>query len=513
MNQTLSPFTKPKRDTVHGGSVPRQKYRGENRLRGVAARLVRSRRQIPVILFLVTALPIGLLSYAVYQTQRASQAVADVNWAGSLRDRSLWLYSATTGGASSAQWRPMREKMGAIREDLRTRYPSEVAQTDREWIRFTGQLEATGKVDWDEAGRMKDTADGLAYALQAEQENHNRYVGLLFAMGILSLAVSLPWGLSMFHHLQDAEREAKQQTGQMNAVSERFAALFNGVPVACFAFDGYGRVQDWNRACEALYGLPAKAVLNQPVWNVTVQNHQQVEAEAKMRGVCEQGQAFQNVEWDIVRPDGQKRVVLFSAFPLLAHDQNVSGNGGIGAGIDITSSKENLAELMRRTDELKQSNRELQDFAFVASHDLKEPLRKIQTFGGILQHKAKGELSQANAEYLERILGAARRMQSLIDDILTLARVTMKGKPFEAVPLAELARGVVADMEVSIEANKGSVLVGEMPVVLAADPSQIRQLFQNLISNALKFHKPNVPPSSRCAALWKRLQPANLSFT
>lgn len=488
VNSSQPAFRSP-RSSSGGGAPAVFQRRG---LRDGVSRLLRSRKQIPVLLFVITLLPVGLLGYAVYQTQLASQAVRDINWAGSLRYRSLWLYGATTGGANPQNWRPMRDQMDAIRKGLRTRYPDEVAQTDAEWGRFTDELEKTGNVGWDEAARMKDAGDGLAYVLQTQQENHNRYVFLLFAMGILSLTVSLPWGISLFRQLQKAEQEAVRQSVQMTEASERFAALFHNMPVACFAFDAGGRVQDWNRACESLYGLPAQRAIGQPVWGVTVQPAQRAEAEAKMRGVCEKGQAFENVEWDYLRPDGHGRVILFSAFPLSSQRTGEAG-GGIGAAVDITATKENMAQLTRRTEELKQSNNELQEFAFVASHDLKEPLRKIQTFGGILQRKAENELSTENAEYLERILKSARRMQALIDDILALARVTMKGNPFETVPMTELVTSIVADMEVNIEASGGRVAVENLPPVVG-DPSQMRQLFQNLLANALKFHKPDIAP-------------------
>jgi PAS domain S-box-containing protein len=151
------------------------------------------------------------------------------------------------------------------------------------------------------------------------------------------------------------------------------------------------------------------------------------------------------------------------------------------------------AELKMFAAKLETSNRELQDFASVASHDLQEPLRKIQAFGDRLKTKHGDALGDGGRDYLERMQNAASRMQTLINDLLTFSRVTTKAQPFVAVDLAEVVEGVVSDLEARVERSGGRVEVGET-VTLEADPLQMRQLLQNLIGNALKFHKPGEPP-------------------
>jgi PAS domain S-box-containing protein len=151
------------------------------------------------------------------------------------------------------------------------------------------------------------------------------------------------------------------------------------------------------------------------------------------------------------------------------------------------------AELKKFAVRLEASNRELQDFASVASHDLQEPLRKIQAFGDRLRTKHGDALGEGGRDYLERMQNAASRMQTLINDLLTFSRVTTKAQPFVKVDLAEVAAGVVSDLEARVERSGGRVEMGEM-LTLDADPLQMRQLLQNLIGNALKFHKPGEPP-------------------
>ena len=163
---------------------------------------------------------------------------------------------------------------------------------------------------------------------------------------------------------------------------------------------------------------------------------------------------------------------------------------------DITERKQAEDKLKTFANRLERSNRELESFASVASHDLQEPLRKIQAFGGRLEAKCAGQLAPEGADYLARIQNAAGRMRTLIDDLLAFSRVTTKAQPFMAVDLGRVAREVVSDLEERIRSTSGKVEVGELPTV-EADPTQMRQLLQNLIGNALKFHRPEEPPVVR----------------
>ena len=162
--------------------------------------------------------------------------------------------------------------------------------------------------------------------------------------------------------------------------------------------------------------------------------------------------------------------------------------------------KENLERkraetaLARQAQELVRSNSELEQFASVASHDLQEPLRKILAFGDRLNTKYGQELSHQGRDYLERMQAAAARMQTLITDLLTLSRVTTRPQSFVSVDLSEIARTVVSDMEVHIQQLRGHVQIGQLPSSIDADPMQMSQLLQNLIGNALKFHRDGEPP-------------------
>lgn len=156
-------------------------------------------------------------------------------------------------------------------------------------------------------------------------------------------------------------------------------------------------------------------------------------------------------------------------------------------------AQQEIAERKQVQDALRESEQKYRQFAYIASHDLQEPLRKIQTFSDRLQTRYGDSLDSRGQEYLSRMRDAARRLQTLIQDLLTLSRVTTKAQPFIPVDLAAIVAQVVSDLEAQIERVGGHVVIGDLPTI-EADPTQMRQLFQNLIGNGLKFSRPDVPP-------------------
>ena len=159
-------------------------------------------------------------------------------------------------------------------------------------------------------------------------------------------------------------------------------------------------------------------------------------------------------------------------------------------------AEESASKLYFAVAALEGSNKALEQFAFIASHDLQEPLRKVTAFGSRLEENYKAVLDERGRDYLARMVNAAARMRTLIDDLLAYSRITTKGNPFQAVDLAKVTGEVLGDLETRIQATGGRVEVGAMPT-LTADPAQMRQLMQNLIGNALKYHKDDVAPVVR----------------
>jgi len=166
---------------------------------------------------------------------------------------------------------------------------------------------------------------------------------------------------------------------------------------------------------------------------------------------------------------------------------------------DITVSKQAEVNLHIYAEKLEQSNRDLQEFAYIASHDLQEPLRKVLAFGDRLTNKYGSVLDETGRDYLKRMREASQRMQTLINDLLTFSRVSTRAQPFAMVDLNSLIQDVISDLEVQIDRTHGKLQVSDLPTI-EADPTQMHQLMQNVISNGLKFHKIDIAPIVKITA-------------
>jgi signal transduction histidine kinase len=160
---------------------------------------------------------------------------------------------------------------------------------------------------------------------------------------------------------------------------------------------------------------------------------------------------------------------------------------------DNTQMKEGQVDLERSLAELKRSNENLEEFTYAASHDLKEPLRKIHYFSDRLKQRLEGKLDGEDQHFFNRIESAAQRMKLLVDDLLQYSQVTLETAPAEWVNLNKKVQLVLEDLELMIQEKQAVIMVGDLPIVKGYK-RQLQQLFYNLITNALKYSKPDVPP-------------------
>jgi chemotaxis family two-component system sensor kinase Cph1 len=165
----------------------------------------------------------------------------------------------------------------------------------------------------------------------------------------------------------------------------------------------------------------------------------------------------------------------------------------LGNVLDVTALKNAERAMKEYARELERKNVELDNFASIASHDLREPLRKVQSFANLVMSKYGRSLDDQGKDYLKRMQSAAARMQTLIESLLAFSHVTRKARPLEEVNLLMAVKEALSNLEVPIEETKGAVEVDRLPIV-KADRLQMVQLFQNLVGNALKFHREGVPP-------------------
>ncbi|HEV7921362.1 MAG TPA: ATP-binding protein [Thermoanaerobaculia bacterium] len=252
---------------------------------------------------------------------------------------------------------------------------------------------------------------------------------------------------------------------------------------ALFVLDADGRIRVINDAARKLFGYSEAEILGKPIDVLEEVDASSVTLRGLRGAVRDQERVF------ISRNDERIDVSISVS---AVHEDEVE-EGAVVIVRDIRERKRAEQELHTLIEKLRQSNAELEDFAHVASHDLQEPLRKIQAFGERLRMRYAEALSEEGRDYVARMQSAAQRMQRLINDLLAFSRITTKAQPFVRVDLEQVAADVVHDLEVRLHDTQGEVRIGELPVI-EADPLQMRQLLQNLVGNALKFHREGVRP-------------------
>jgi PAS domain S-box-containing protein len=257
---------------------------------------------------------------------------------------------------------------------------------------------------------------------------------------------------------------------------------------ALFVIDAGGAIRVVNHAVHELLGYADSDLIGRAIDKLEVISGDETISRT-LRDLVRRG-PIRDQERMLRHADGYAISVSVSISAVSEEDVQ---EGAVVIARDIRDRKRAEEELRSALKRLEQSNGELEDFAYVASHDLQEPLRKIQAFGDLLRSKHAAALPEQARDYIERMQSAANRMQVLINDLLSFSRVTTKAQPFVRVDLGEIAAEVVRDLEVRVHDSGGRIDLGPMPVI-DADPLQMRQLLQNLAANALKFHRPGVPP-------------------
>jgi signal transduction histidine kinase len=182
--------------------------------------------------------------------------------------------------------------------------------------------------------------------------------------------------------------------------------------------------------------------------------------------------------------------ILATARPV--EDAQGRRHGAVMVFGDITNRKQVELELARRATELARSNSDLEQFAYVASHDLQEPLRMVASFTQLLGRRYKGKLDGQADEFIQYAIDGATRMQRLLNDLLTYSRLTTRGRPFEGASADEALDQALANLRLPIDESHVTITRDPLPCVLA-DPTLLVQLFQNLIANAIKFRAANPP--------------------
>lgn len=271
--------------------------------------------------------------------------------------------------------------------------------------------------------------------------------------------------------------------GALQESEARFEAILEGTPNGVVMVDADGRMVFVNHEVERLFGYGRMELLGQPVERLLPERfaagHPRLRRDAMH--LLERREMGADRDLFARRRDGSEFPVVVGLNPVRRNGQSYV----VASVVDISARKD--AER-----ELKRSNDELQRFAYVASHDLQEPLRTVASYVQLLERRYGDRFDADGREFMAFVIDGARRMQRMVDDLLTLSRVGSHGVELVPVPADEVLDRAIDDLKLALEESGATVTRGPLPVV-RGDARQLEQLFANLIGNALKFAGPSAP--------------------
>jgi signal transduction histidine kinase len=327
--------------------------------------------------------------------------------------------------------------------------------------------------------------------------------GFLFApAGITSnIAVNRPFSILVVWTVAFLGNYQVRSNARLSEESNRLRAILDTLPVGVAITDRMGRVDEANGQMDRIWGGhfgidrgpidPVSYSGYDPETGVKLRANEWPMARSVDRGETVAGEIV-----DIDRADGKRSTLLISSAPI--KDAKGTVTGAVTVAMDITDHRAIEMELARKNQDLFRSNRELQQFAYVASHDLKEPLRMVTTYMQMLDRRYHDQLDDPAREYIGFAVEGSKRMYALVDDLLTYSRVETAMQPFGPVAMDQVMITALKDLGEAIETSGANVSVDDLPEV-HADFQQMVQLMENLIGNAIKFRR-NEPPVVKVSA-------------
>jgi len=301
------------------------------------------------------------------------------------------------------------------------------------------------------------------------------------------------------------ETERKQMEEALRDSEQRLKTVLEGSPIPTFVIDRDHRVQYWNKALEELSGTGAQTVTGtKKPWKALYNEERATLADLLVdERFSELSKWYSGKFHESQIITGAYEAIDF--FPNLGDEgkwlrstasilKSSKGHiiGAIETFEDITDRKNAEDSLHERSEALERSNQELEKFAYVASHDLQEPLRMVSSYMQLLSRRYEGKIDADADEFISFAVDGAKRMQILINDLLAYSRIGTRGREFEPVPCEEVLGLALVNLLTVIEETESVVTHDELPTVMA-DKTQLVQLFQNLISNAIKFRSDKQP--------------------
>jgi len=305
------------------------------------------------------------------------------------------------------------------------------------------------------------------------------------------------------------ERKAAEE--ELLALSQRLSdqhfytrSLIESNIDAIVTCDPWGIITDVNKEMEVLTGCTRDELIGAPFKNYFTDPER---AEKGIKQVLAEGR-MTNYELAALRRGGKETAVSFNATTLYDRERKLQG---VFVSVHDISEIKRLSEVKRLNEALTRSNLELEQFAYVASHDLQEPLRMVSSYTQLLAQRYEDKLDQDAKDFIGFAVDGANRMQRLIQDLLEYSRITSKGKAAGPLDTHDALGEAVRNVQAAIQESQGLVTNGDLPRVLG-DRTQIIQVFQNLLGNALKFQKPGEPSQIHVSAERNPEQPGYWTF-
>ena len=341
------------------------------------------------------------------------------------------------------------------------------------------------------AMRKRENSLRASRTLESERSAERTRNNFLLLVGLGIILLSAFYGL-IRHDLADRRRRDEA----LRKSDLRFRSMMESAPDAMMICDPQGNIQTVNTAAERLFGYDRAELASRPLDTLlTPRKHAPVDDAADdPAGRQARDQAFQDLQaagaqYDGQRSNGETFPLDLSRSPLEVGNEHLV----INAIRDRTAQQQAEDAMRKYSLDLARSNAELERFAYVASHDLQEPLRMVSSYTQLLARRYKGKLDPSADEFIAYAVDGATRMQRLINDLLALSRVGTQAKASEPVDTDAVLRRVVSDLQPAIEAAGATVVSPEALPTVLADGTQVGQLFQNLVGNALKFRGKEPP--------------------
>jgi len=343
--------------------------------------------------------------------------------------------------------------------------------------------EAEGEVLWSAVPEIENSrfhrelSRALAERSTTSFEDHSEQTGRWYEVQVY------PWSRGMSVHLRDITRR-KIASQKLREQEAQLAEAQEIARMGSWEWDQASGRMVWSAEQYRIFGVEPgsfRPSLEAFLSRVHPEDRERV---ARAQAAAVEARSSFSLDHRITRPDGEERI-------LQARGQMIGGVAGkplrmLGTSQDVTEQREAEEALALRAEELARSNAELEQFAYVASHDLQEPLRMIASYTQLLSRRYKGKLDADADEFIQYVVDGAKRMQMLINDLLEYSRVGTRGKELAPASAEAAIRCAIENLRGSMAEADAAVMHDPLPTVLG-DEGQLVQLFQNLIGNAIKF--------------------------